>query len=355
MKKIKILLTFDYELPLGYSVDYEKGLFAPAKLLLERAGKTGIPIVLFADICSAIRFEQWDKQNYYDPFVAQLQDALSMGHDVQLHIHPHWMTSTFSDGVFHPSLDYSLSHFNEPKGGTTIESIIEQGYQKLSTVCRAVTPDYKCIAYRAGGYDVGPESSRILHKLNELGIRIDSSVIKGYFLDYGFSKVDYSNAPAESSWRVPLQGSMTAAASSGILELPVTSRPLSVADVFKRRLRKLSRGAELRSRVYSNGGKGFLSHQGGETLLSATRKVFNPVVLSLDREYLDHRDLADIVEHNVKLSDKETGDLVITAIGHPKSMCAYHLDVMEKFVAEMRSRFGQQVSFVTYRDIATDR
>ena len=98
MKKIKILLTFDYELPLGFSRDYEAGLFRPAQRLLERAGEIGVPVVLFADVCSAIRFESWDRKGFYDRFVEQVQLYLQRGNDVQLHIHPHWMTSSFSNG-----------------------------------------------------------------------------------------------------------------------------------------------------------------------------------------------------------------------------------------------------------------
>jgi hypothetical protein len=351
VKKIKILLTFDYELPLGYSIDYEKGLFAPAESLLERASKVAVPVVLFADVCSAIRFKEWDYERYYKPFVGQLQRALSKGHDVQLHIHPHWMTSGFTDGAFRPSLDFSLSEFAVAKNGFTIENIIERAFHHLSEICTSVYPDYRCVAYRAGGYDIGSESSRILHKLYELGVRIDSSVIKGYFLEYGFSKVDYSGSPATSTWKVSLDGAMTKAADQGLLELPVTSEPVSLSSLAARRLRKLTQGAELRSRAYAHGGKGFLQQQGGQTMMSQFRKALNPVVLSFDREHLDHEDLAAIVDYNVGKYRREERDLVVTAIGHPKSMGKYHLDVFEQFVEKMRQRFGQQVSFVTYRDI----
>jgi hypothetical protein len=261
------------------------------------------------------------------------------------------MTSTYSDGAFHPSSDYSLSHFHEAKNGLTIEGIIEMGFRKVDDTCKVVLPDYRCVAYRAGGYDIGPEASRVLHKLNELGIRIDSSVIKGYELDYGYSKVDYRNAPASSSWTVALDGPMIKAATHGILELPVTSKPVSPVDVISRRFKKLTHGATLRSRAYRHGGKGFLAQQGGETLSAALRKVFNPIVLSFDREDRDAADLYSIVEYCVRKYKDEPGDLFITAIGHPKSIGPYHLDVMEQFIGRIRSSYGEYVSFITYRDV----
>jgi hypothetical protein len=195
VKKIKILLTFDYELPLGHATDYESGLFTPAQKLLDAAKKVGVPVVLFVDICSAIRFEAWDKSGFYDPFVQQVGQFLVAGHDAQLHIHPHWMTSSFTKGTFQPSADYSLSQFRSERNGYTIETIIEMAYNKLVEVCRKSIPGYRCIAFRAGGYDVEPESARILSKLQSLGVVIDSSVIKDYFIDYSYSRVDYSGAP----------------------------------------------------------------------------------------------------------------------------------------------------------------
>ena len=55
---IKILLTFDYELPLGGVSSYNKGIFEPTEKLLSLVNKLGIPIVLFSDICSVIQFEK---------------------------------------------------------------------------------------------------------------------------------------------------------------------------------------------------------------------------------------------------------------------------------------------------------
>jgi hypothetical protein len=351
VKKIKILLTFDYELPLGYSVDYRAGLFDPAAALLQRAAHVGVPIVLFADVCSAIRFEQWDKTGYHDLFVRQLQDGLTNGHDIQLHIHPHWMTSDFNSGAFQPSLDFSLSKFREPRQGHTIESIIDAAYNKLDAIGKAVFPAYRCIAYRAGGYDVEPESRRILHKLHQLGVTIDSSVIKEYYSDYNFTHVDYSAAPADSTWLAPLDGPLVKTAKDGMLELPITSKPTTVFDIVARRWKKINSGRRLSARRYRNGGKGFAVEKGEQTLSASIRKMFNPTVLSLDKEHLEVKDLLDIVDSNVEKYLHEERDLILTVIGHPKSMGSYHLDLMENFVKDVRHKYGNEVSFVTYRDV----
>lgn len=352
MKKIKILITFDYELPLGAAKDYQKALFQPADQLIRLANEIKVPIVLFTDICSAIRFKEWDHSGFYVPFKNQIQGALKDGHDVQLHIHPHWMSSSFADGSFNPSLDFSLSDFKVEKSGLTIEQIIDKAFDELTMISKEVLPDYRCTAFRAGGYDVEPESKRILNKLYDLGVRVESSVIKELYLDYNFSHIDYTNAPAASQWPISKNGPLIKpSANADLLELPITSRPVTLWDIASRRIKKTVKGGLYRSRIYANGGKGFAAAQGKQSFSSKVKKIFNPVVLSLDKEYIEYEDLKSIVDYNVDLYKNEERDLFLTVIGHPKSMGKYHLQLMKQFVEGMRKQYGDQVSFIAYRDI----
>ena len=354
-KEIKVLLTFDYELPLGGVSNYQHGLFDPADKLIARANHLHIPIVLFTDICSAIRFKEWDYQGYYLPFRDQVHRAIKSGHDVQLHIHPHWMTSHYQDGNYIPSTDFSLSNFASTHEGFTLEAIIKHAYSELLAMGREVDPHYACVAFRAGGYDVEPESKRILTALNSLGVKIDSSVIKEFYLDYSFSKVDYTHSPAPSSWFVSTEGPLLKQASAGLLELPISSKPTSAFDIMSRRLKKIINRKNYASRIYRNSGKGFLLTQGKQSLQSKLKKITNPLVLSLDREYVECVDLMSIVDYNIEQYANEPGDLILTAIGHPKSMGIYHVDLMEEFVLKLRERFKDKVSFVSYQDIVKKR
>jgi hypothetical protein len=351
VKKIKILLTFDYELPLGDANDYHRSLFTPADRLIDLATDLAVPIVLFTDICSAIRFKEWNLEGFYLPLRKQLKKALDNGHDLQLHIHPHWMSSNYSDDRFIPSGDFSLSDFKDGKNGLSIEGIIEQAFQELTAIAKEAKADYQCIAFRAGGYDVEPESKRILNKLYDLGVRIDSSVIKELYLNYNFSHIDYTGAPASSRWLISRHGPLIKELSSDLWELPITSKPTSLADIIRRRLRKIVNGTEFKRRLYLNGGKGFAAVQGKQDLKSKWKKIFNPTVLSLDKEHLEYRDLKSIVDYNVSLYESEPNDLIITLIGHPKSMGNYHLRLMKDFVQGMRKQFRDQVVFTCYRDL----
>jgi hypothetical protein len=350
LKKIKLLFTFDHELPLGKATDYQRAIFEPTNNLLQLADSLDIPVVLFTDICSAVRFREWDYENYFMPYQTQIQSALLRGHDVQLHIHPHWMTSKFGN-EFNPSNDFSLSNFKNKMEGNTIESIIELAFNELTKICKTVIPDYRCRAFRAGGYDVEPESKRIITKLNELGINFDSSVIKGYYLDYSYSRVDYSRAPDNSEWYVSLEGPLIKPSKDGLKELPISSKPIGLFHVIERRIKKLLNNKVYKSRVYQNGGQGFLANHSRQRLSGRLHKIFNPIVLSLDKENFEYEDLKSIIDYNVKRYESNPNDLILTAIGHPKSMGSYHLSLMEKLVKGLRNQYGESLSFVTYSQI----
>jgi len=345
--KIKMLLTFDYELPLGGWKSYDKGLFEPAQRLISLANDLKIPIVLFADICSAIQFKKWDNK-FYSGFTSQIQDALRTGHDVQLHIHPHWIDSKYNDGKLFPSNKFGLSDFIDDQA-ITIDQIIKMAFDATEEMCREVDPDYRCIAFRAGGYNVEPESKIILNCLYKSGIKYDSSVIKGLYQKFSFSKIDYRNAPEKNSWKVPVDGPLinTTNQEPYIIEYPISCMPNSLGSVLKRRANKILHKRAIQSRMYNNSGKGYSAVSRKSGWLDKLRMAFNPVVLSFDRDYFDLRDLEKIVDYNVKKFKSEE-EVAITLISHPKSMGDYHFGLMESFVSLMKKKYGDNIVFTTY-------
>ena len=354
MKKIKILLTFDYELPLGGASNYDTALFGPTRKIFDQVGALGVPIVLFADIWSAIRFKEWDAGRYYIPFRDQLQFAVTHGHDVQLHIHPHWANSTYENGSFVPSSCYSLSSFKDGVFGFSIENLIRDGHQALEQICREVRSDYQCIAFRAGGYDVEPESKRILNQLFALGVRIDSSVIKGLRLTYDYSRIDYSHVPPSSYWNISKDGPLNQTGTGGLLELPISSRPVNLWDILMRRVAKTWNRKVYRSRLYNNTGKGFQVNFGPRSFRGVVHSVFNPLSITFDKEYIGYDDLRAVVKYELKKYEAENQDLFLTAIAHPKSMGAYQLRLMNEFINRMSDEFGERLEFITYDRIWKD-
>ena len=348
--KINLLLTFDYELPLGGCESYDKGLFDPARKLLEKANALNVPLVLFADICSAIQFKNWD-QDYYEKFKNQVHFALETGHDIQPHIHPHWMDSEYHEGDFKPSQRFGLSHFKDHPT-ISIEDIIKTSITKLKEMCLEVMPDYRCVAYRAGGYNVEPESARILSTLYEEGIKYESSVIRGLYQNFSFSQIDYRNAPDLNFWKVPITGPLTKVAEEEpfLMEYPISSIPNSVFNIIRRRFHKTLNKQEIKARRYDHSGKGYAAISKKTGLWDKVRMLMNPVVLTFDRDHLRLEDLERIVRHQVK-KNKNQDEIFVTLISHPKSMGDYHLDLMERFIVRMRSEYANNLNFTSYSQV----
>ena len=179
MQRIRLILSYDHELSLGGTESFAYNLFEPTDELLRVAEELDVPVVLFTDVLCADRYRVWDRVGFFDPYCRQLGDALRAGHDVQLHIHPHWVDSVFEAGVYRPSTHFALSDFEHAAPPDDIAGIVARAYDLLTAICRESDPAYRCIAYRAGGHNLSPATDKILSSLFQNGVRIDSSIVKG--------------------------------------------------------------------------------------------------------------------------------------------------------------------------------
>jgi len=224
MTKINLILTFDYELPLGGCNSYTKGIFEPTEALINLANKKKIKIILFADICSAMMFKSWDYNGFYKPFVEQVQKALSYNHEIQLHIHPHWLNSRYENGQFYPSGSKILSNFKHGNYPLNIPGIIETAAGELNQII-GKNSNSGCIAYRGGGFNLQPDTDIILSSLYKNGIRYDSSIIKGYYYKSDIQEEDFRKMPSKANWMIPLDGPLNSMSNEGILEITIASMP----------------------------------------------------------------------------------------------------------------------------------
>jgi len=347
---IKVLLTFDYEPPLGGFKSAEKALFSPAEKVIDLATEKGVPLVLFADVCSLERYKDWDYEGYYKPFVNQIKKAVQLKHDVQLHLHPHWLTSDFINGEYIPSKDFSLSDFKLKKKGYDIPRIVNEGIDMLKSICISVDPDYSCIAYRAGGYRITSATKDIVEAMLDNSIKADSSLISGFFSK---SELYTTNFPKinRNHWYISSNKDLFEVSDSGLLEIPITSKPIGITDIVLRRVRKIRYKNELKKRRYNNTGRGF--HDGNFSLSfrEKIKMITNPIRLTFDSDYMTVKDLARIVAHNINNNSDKNGDTYITAISHPKSMGDYHVSLMGDFIDYMREQYSDKLEFITYQTL----
>lgn len=348
MTKIKLIFTFDYELPLGRCTSYPRGLFEPTEALLKLADSKKIKIVLFADICSAIVFRKWDYKGYYQPFTEQLKKALTFNHEVQLHIHPHWLNSEYGNGRYYPSDWKILSKFRNEQYPFNIDGIIESGTRELNEIC-SDNKSYKCIAYRGGGYNLQPDTDIILKNLYKNGIRYDSSIIKGYYFKSDIQEEDFRKMPKKANWIIPLKGPLNGSAKTGIMEVPIASMP---AGPYYRSIRIYNkvRNKNLYNQLkYDNRGIG---HTGKKPDLAGRINNFisAPLVLSFDFLHQDLTILDAIIKHQFKLYRNEE-EIALCLNSHPKALGSYHLEQMAKFIDLIQLRYKDSIDICGYRDL----
>lgn len=340
---IKLLLTFDHELPLGrLDTSYHDSLFAPTDRLIEFADRKEVPVTLFTDILCAARYVEWDKQGFYIPYVAQLAKALQAKHDVQLHIHPHWLTSVYANGKVVPSADYSLAHFQQ-NPDHPIKSIIASSYERLNQICKQFDPTHPIVAFRAGGNNIEPCSKEIFSGLIEKGIKFDSSIEPGYYFGSSLSVVDYRDVPKVPNWFIGKHGDFRQPATSGIFEIPVATIPKTPLEIPTRfKLKKMAKRAGI---VH-----GTTLHEGNQASLSVRLKMlFSSRSLTFDNYTYSPGYLMKILDYNVRLF-KGHDPIILATCSHPKTMGGYSFELMEQFVDNTRSKYPD-IEFTTFRNL----
>lgn len=349
MQRVRLILSYDHELSLGGTDSFRYNLFDPTDELLRVAAELDVPIVLFTDVLCADRYRVWDREGFFEPYCKQLGDALRTGHDVQLHIHPHWVDSTFEDGVYRPSPHFALADFEHEAPPNDIDGVVSRAYDLLTSLCRAYDPAYRCIAYRAGGHNLSPATDKILSSLYRNGVRIDSSIVKGFRFSSGISTVDMTAMPAQPNWTIPVEGPLNATAATGLFEIPVAGKPRTPLNNVPFLVNRVLRRKQPRDE------RGRSIHAAHTPLLQKLGRMFprSAWALSFDDAAHSVNDVTSIFREHVR-AHRGMGDIVCAAVSHPKSMGPAEFALMRGFIKAARNEYGDALEFTTYRAVYGD-
>lgn len=223
---LKICFTFDYELFFGKNNGTNAEiLFEPTDKLIEMLSEEQVTATFFADTCSIEQHMKYGKLDYVNDFVAQIQKMCIMNQDVQLHIHSHWLKSEFVEGEWkYNGESYRLHSFGFNKDSDeSVYGIIRRGKEFLESTLRSVKEDYKCIAYRAGGFTLQPHQE-LVKVLNDNGIRIDSSVAPMLYSE-GVNSYDYVKKDLHENWYISAENEWweNSKSENALLEIPVAT------------------------------------------------------------------------------------------------------------------------------------
>lgn len=194
----RILLSLDYELFFGPRTGtVEHCLIIPTRELAKTAEHHGARLSLFVDALYLQRLTEEARrfpclQQDLDAIHRQLVSLKDAGHDIQLHLHPHWLDSTFDGDRWHVvPTRYKLHDFT-PEAITAMTGAAKGLLQRLT--------DGPVFAFRAGGWCMQPFAP-IAPALLAHDIWLDSTVFAGGVSDDQDRWFDFSSAPVKDDWR----------------------------------------------------------------------------------------------------------------------------------------------------------
>ena len=233
-----LILSQDYELFFHRSGTVEKCLFEPCEALLKSARKAGYSITFYVDAGMLCRMQDLAAR---EPRIAREFDLVRRhvgtlvhaGHDIGLHVHPHWEETAFSGGEWcFEGTRYQLGQFTNVQAAEIVSR-----YAKTLVEACGVAPT----SYRAGGFCIEP-FHQISSALLDVGIDVDSSVVPGAHLKNVEKGFDFRRVPSTDWWR--FEDSPSVVQQDGrFLEIPVTPLNLPVWYYWKRVMERLSPAA----------------------------------------------------------------------------------------------------------------
>ena len=333
---MNILLTFDYELFFGpISGTPENCIITPTERLIEIAEKHNVPMCFFVDAGYLVQMAQEasnhmrireQKQLLHN----QLKKITQSGHEVQLHIHPHWEDSHFDGSQWRMKLDrYKLADFS--KEG--IDDIVTRYKNELEKITKK-----KIFVYRAGGWSIQP-FSKIKNSLIKNGITIDSTIFPGGFYFSHHQSFDFRAAPNLPEW--PFEDDPCAKVPNGSFrEIPISSMQVSPLFYWRLALSKISN--KLNHSPYGDGNAASASKK--ELLRMLTQGSFSTVSTDGYKAVL----LSEALNQYEKVQGHK-GNFV--TIGHPKAATPFSLSKLESFIKHNKSRHN----FLHYSDLIQNR
>lgn len=319
-----LVLSLDYELFFGRSGTVEKCLFDPCDALLAAARSMGVQITFFVDAGMILCMQRnAASQRSVAKLATQVRKHVaslaSSGHEIALHVHPHWEDTGWRDGTWDFSgTRYRLDEFTDNEIAEILSTY---------SICLAELSGNPPIAYRAGGFCAEP-FHRLIPGLTDAGIMIDSSVVPGASLidaDKGF---DFRHAPDAEWWCFDVSPGRPQP-DGQFLEVPVTPHRLPATYYWKRLVNKIRR--EPAAAVY---GDGTWKNIGGREAVRRLGGLGRAAEMSIDEPKVCH-----ISADKCHESPRRLWHLM----GHPKLLSDRSIDIFKVFVEDMNFEWRDSI------------
>jgi len=310
---MEVHISFDYELFFGsFSGTAEKCMLLPTERLMAIAGKHKVPFIFFVDAGYLVQLKKHFHidacKATYDKIAAQLNQLVQQGHEIGLHIHPHWEDCKFENNKWQiDTTRYKLADFTPAQ----TEAIVTAYHQAIIAITGK-----PCKSYRAGGWCIQPFAP-IKDALIKNNIFIDSTVYyNGSHLSAAHA-YDFTMASDKDRWKFDNDPCDENNAGS-FTEIPIS--PDVIPPVFYWKMYFNMRTNPL---VYKPVGDG--------NWLSDRKRIYRHF-----HSFTNHFACCDgffasrLTAVLRKLEKKKKEHMMV--LGHPKSMANYSFDALDNFI-----------------------
>lgn len=324
--KMNIYITLDYEIYFGENHGtVEKCIIFPTAELIRIAEKHDVRFSFFVDCGFILKLDEYRKkfpvlENDYKAITEQVKYLSDTGHDIQLHIHPHWEDCSYDGNKWIMNVSrYKLADFSE----TDIADIVKR-YKKVLTDITGKT----VFTFRAGGWCLQP-FSKLMKVFKDEKITLDSSVFRnGYFSSEQYA-YDFRNAPDKDIYK--FEEDVVVENNVGYFtELPIS--PIRNSPLFFWRLFLLGRKNPY---LHKPLGDGQAMAAPGYRKKLLNQYTNNPVSVDGYNSHLLQKAL-----NGLKAKRKEH----MVVIGHPKALSRYSIQKLDEFIEKNK----KQNNFTTF-------
>lgn len=332
---MNILITIDYEVFLGEKTGTIKNcLIRPMDKLISIADKHNVKLTLFVDAVYLLRLTQL-KTDYsqlnedYDNIRHHLIQLNNNGHDIQLHIHPHWMYSNYDgNNWIVDRTHYKLSDISQKEAS--------QIFNASKTLLEDIV-GHSVVAFRAGGFSAQPFTAlkEIFLKNN---IKIDSSVFSKSNYNSSVQQYDYRNVPNKTYYM--FEDDICIENSSGsFIEMPLSTMKLSPFFYWKLVLVRL-----INNPIHQKWGDGKAVEANKDRIIKRlTQPTWGYATIDEYKSSYLERMFRSYLNKYV-----ENDYFVI--IGHPKLITPYSVNQFDYFL----NIHGKDNNYLTFQAIITD-
>jgi hypothetical protein len=326
---MNIYVTLDYEIYFGENHGtVEKCIIYPTSELIRISEKYNVRFVFFVDCGFILKLNEF-KTKYpqlekdYEAIAKQVRYLSETGHDIQLHIHPHWEDSYYNGERWIINISrYKLSDFNDAE----ISDIVRKYKKVISDLTGK-----KIFAYRAGGWCLQP-FSKLEKSFKENQITLDSSVFRNGFYKSEHYSYDFRNAPEKDLYKFE-EDPTTEKENGFFTEVPIS--PIKNSPLFFWKLFLLGRKNPY---LHKPLGDGRAMPAPGYRKKLLTRFTNNPVSIDGYNACLLQKALN-------RLKRKKMEQMVV--IGHPKALSRYSIIKLEEFIAKNK----KDHNFTTFNNV----